>query len=156
MSITIQVNKKFVKTPLNLNRLRKLIRQVCKHFQAARAVIEIEIVGDAEIRKMNRKYLKSGRITDCISFDLTESGGRQSRAAKYYQIVVNAEKADREAKRRGHRQEAELALYVLHGLLHNLGFDDRKQTDAEAMHKTEDAFLQQFGYGVVYNYKRKK
>jgi probable rRNA maturation factor len=164
MSITIQVNRiptcRDAKIPLNLNRLRKLISQVCRHFRVRRAVIEIEIVGDSEIRRMNRKYLKSSRITDCISFDLTEgsgatvrprSFGSREQATKHYQIVVNAEKAAREAKKRRHRQEAELVLYVLHGLLHNLGFDDKRQTDANIMHKTEDSFLQQFDYGLVYN-----
>ena len=69
-------------------------------------------------------------------------------------MVVNGEMAVREAKLRGHSSEAELALYITHGLLHNLGFDDSTQSQARKMHDTEDEILQQLGYGLVYN-KRK-
>jgi probable rRNA maturation factor len=154
MSITIQVSRipglPNTKIPLNVKRLRRLISRVCGHFQVSAAIIGVEIVGDSEIRKINRKYLKSSRTTDCISFDLTENKDR-----KLFQIIVNAEKAAREAKKRGHTAEAELALYVLHGLLHNLGLDDRRQTDARLMHRKEDYFLQRLGYGQVYNNRRK-
>ena len=61
------------------------------------------------------------------------------------------ESAVKEAKLRGHSSEAELALYITHGLLHNLGFDDSQRTKAKKMHKTEDEILQQLGFGLVYN-----
>jgi len=59
--------------------------------------------------------------------------------------------AVRQAKQRGHSTEAELALYVTHGLLHNLGFDDATQSGAKKIHEEEDKILQQLGYGLVYN-----
>jgi probable rRNA maturation factor len=65
--------------------------------------------------------------------------------------VVNAEMANRQAAKRGHSPEAELALYITHGLLHNLGFDDLSSEDAKKMHETEDAMLQQLGFGIIYN-----
>jgi len=65
--------------------------------------------------------------------------------------VVNAEKAVKEAKLRGHSAQAELALYITHALLHNLGFDDSTQVKAKKMHDTEDEILQQFGFGLIYN-----
>ena len=152
MSITIQVNKKFTQIQFNAARLQKLIKKVCRHFNIQNVVIEIAIVGDSQIRKLNRKFLSRNRTTDCISFDLTEHNS----AVKLYQIVVNAQKAGREAKKRCHSQEAELTLYIIHGLLHNLGFDDKNQKKAVSMHKTEDRFLQQLGYGLVYNNEQKK
>jgi probable rRNA maturation factor len=59
--------------------------------------------------------------------------------------------AVRQANLRGHTSEAELALYITHGLLHNLGFDDSAENQARKMHETEDEILQEFGYGMVYN-----
>ena len=53
--------------------------------------------------------------------------------------------------RRGHDAEAELALYVVHGLLHNIGYDDLTEADARKMHGMEDEILECFGYGTVYN-----
>ena len=71
--------------------------------------------------------------------------------AKVFDIAVNAEMAQRQAQVAGHSAESELALYFLHGLLHNLGFDDATNEQASKMHKTEDEILEKFGYGVVYN-----
>jgi probable rRNA maturation factor len=70
---------------------------------------------------------------------------------KSFELVFNAEMAVKEANLRGHSSEAELALYITHGLLHNLGFDDSTQSQAEKMHNIEDEILQQLGYGPVYN-----
>lgn len=72
-------------------------------------------------------------------------------AAKIFELVVNGERAAKEANVRGHSGEAELALYVVHGLLHNLGFDDSTKADTKKMHETEDEILQELGYGLVYN-----
>ena len=59
--------------------------------------------------------------------------------------------AVRQASLRGHSSEAELALYITHGLLHKLGFDDSTKGRAKKMHDIENEILQQLGYGLVYN-----
>ena len=72
-------------------------------------------------------------------------------STKSFELVVNAEKAARQANSRGHSSEAELALYITHGLLHQLGFDDSTNSRAKKMHDTEDEILQQQGFGLIYN-----
>ena len=57
----------------------------------------------------------------------------------------------RESKKRKHSIEAELALYITHGLLHNLGFSDEDTAGAGEMHAVEDKILQQAGFGIVYS-----
>ena len=58
--------------------------------------------------------------------------------------------AARQAAKRGHGAEAELALYITHGMLHNLGFDDTDPQQAKKMHETEDSLLQKQGFGIIY------
>jgi probable rRNA maturation factor len=41
-------------------------------------------------------------------------------------------------------------LYLVHGLLHLMGYDDRTPDEARHMHAREDALLDQFGFGCVY------
>ena len=145
MSITVRINKRNIAVPLDNNIVRKLIRKVFRHFKVRNAVVEIEIVGDYRIKNLNYKFLKRNRITDCISFDLSEKN-------RYlYLIVVNAQKAKREAKKRRIKSQTELLLYIVHGLLHNLGFNDNNKHAAALMHKTEASFLHQIGDGPVYN-----
>lgn len=45
---------------------------------------------------------------------------------------------------------AELALYVVHGVLHLAGYDDRRRTDFERMHRREDELLLKAGIGRVF------
>jgi probable rRNA maturation factor len=65
-------------------------------------------------------------------------------------MIVNAEKAKREAEARGHDERSELALYIVHGMLHNLGFDDLEPQQGRLMHSMENRILAQTGYGAVY------
>lgn len=151
--VVVQITKKFKDIDVNLPKLKKLVKTICTHFTRdeilyTRYEISIALVDGAEIRRVNRRFLHRNRTTDCLSFDLSDD---DTSAAKSFELLINAEKAVREAIWQGHPCEAELALYVTHGLLHNLGFDDSTPAQAKKMHNTEDEILQQLGYGSVYN-----
>src|SRR5512143_4166419 len=150
--ITVQITNHFEKLPADAPKLKKLVRAVCQRFGVSRARISIGIVDDAEIAVLNKKFLNHKGTTDCLSFDLSdeaEPGGR-----KVFDLIVNGELALREAVQRGHEAQAELALYLTHGLLHDLGFDDATEAQARRMHRMEDEILQHLGYGLVYNHGR--
>ena len=148
--ITVQIAKSFDGLDFYFPKLTKLVKSVCSRFRHSKAAVSIAIVDDAEIRRVNKKFLSCDRSTDCLSFDLSDEKSR-SKASKLFELVVNGEMALKEAKLRGHSGEAELALYVIHGLLHNLGFDDGTKAEAKKMHDTEDEILQELGYGLIYN-----
>jgi probable rRNA maturation factor len=152
--IVVQIAKDFKGINVCLPKLRKLVKTICNRFtrheiRDARYQISIAIVDNAKIRKINSQFLNRKSTCDCLSFDLSDDDG--PRSSKLFELVVNGEMAVKEANLRGHPGEAELALYITHGLLHNLGFDDSGQSGAKKMHDTEDEILQQIGYGTVYN-----
>ena len=142
-------------------RLKKLVKVACGRFNVTAAAVSIAIVDDSQIRRLNRRFLNKDYPTDCLSFDLSDEKRASDSSrnahdpnadskARYFELVVNGERAVREAGKRGHSAEAELALYTLHSLLHNLGFDDGTERRANKMHETEDQILQDQGYGFVY------
>ncbi len=143
--VVVQIAKNFKDIDISLPRIKKLVRTICNRFKLSEAIVSIAIVGDAGIRKLNKQFLNCSCSTDCLSFDLSDE------SQKSFELVVNAERAVKEANLRGHSSEAELALYITHSLLHNLGFDDSTQEKAKKMHDTEDEILQQIGFGLVYN-----
>ncbi len=150
--ITVQITNHLEKLPADVPNLKKLVRVVCRQFGVSQARISIGIVDDAEITVLNKRFLNHEGTTDCLSFDLsdeTEPAGR-----KVFDLIVNGELALREAAQRGHEAHAELALYITHGLLHDLGFDDATEQQARRMHRREDEILQHLGYGLVYNHRR--
>lgn len=150
--IVIRIIRNFKDIDISPFKIKKLAKAVCNRFarqepQDTRYEISIAIVNDNEIRELNREFLNSKAATDCLSFDLSDD----EKGLKIFDLVVNGEMAARQANQRGHSSEAELALYITHGLLHNLGFDDSATSQARKMHETEDEILQEFGYGMVYN-----
>jgi len=150
--IVIRIIKNFKDVNTSPLKMKKLAKALCCRFGRhepidTRYEISIAIVDDNEIRKLNKKFLNSKAATDCLSFDLSGD----EKGLNIFDLVVNGEMAVRQANLRGHSSEAELALYITHGLLHNLGFDDSAENQARKMHETEDEILQEFGYGMVYN-----
>jgi len=146
--IAVQITKNFKNIDIRLPRLKKLVKVICNRFKLSKATISIAIVDDTQIRKVNKQFLNYDLPTDCLSFNLSDN---KTNSGKSFELVVNGEMAVRQANLRGHSNEAELALYITHGLLHNFGFDDSTQKQAEKIHTIEDQILQELGYGSVYN-----
>lgn len=154
LGVDVQFTVNFKAIEVSMSVLRELVTTVCSCFgpdidRDVKYQISIAIVGDAEIEDLNTRFLNHAGTTDCLSFDLSESGEK----SRIFDVIVNGEMALRQADSRGHSGQAELALYIVHGLLHNLGFDDSTPALARKMHETEDDILQQIGYGFVYNRK---
>ncbi len=147
--IVVQIAKNFDSIDVCLSKVKKLVDAICNRFKLSKAIVSIVIVDDAQIRKLNNQFLNRKSTTDCLSFDLSDDELPQS--PKLFELIINGEMAVRQANLRGHSGKAELALYITHGLLHNLGFDDSTPSQARKMHDTEDEILQQLGYGLVYN-----
>jgi len=143
--IIVQIAQQFDGLNVRRANIEKLVKIVCRRFDLAGATVSIAIVGDRGFRAVNSRFRGSKSASDCLSFDLSEEG------EAYFELVVNGEMAVRQANLRKHSGEAELALYITHGLLHNLGFNDATETQARQMHRTEDEILQEAGYGAVYS-----
>ena len=146
-NLQIQFDPQYPNLKADLSKLEALVYAICEKFECSNATVHIAIVDDAGIIEVHRQFLQKDTTTDVISFDLSD----EFEPGRTFQIVVNAEMAGRQANKRGHSLEAELALYITHGLLHNLGFDDLYPEDAKKMHETEDTLLQQLGFGIIYS-----
>jgi probable rRNA maturation factor len=140
--ITVELVEYFKGVDFDWSRLKKMAVGVCRQFGLSNAMVSVVVLDDDSIRKANKRFLKKDTVTDVISFDLSDEG----KAEKSFELVINGEKARKESESRGHKPEAELALYVVHGLLHNFGFDDSDEAKAAEMRRQEDEILQQFDY----------
>jgi probable rRNA maturation factor len=117
----------------------------------ARAVLEGEGVPDAEIslafvdnptiHQLNSRYLAHDEPTDVLSFPLNDPGSRKLAG----ELVVGVEVARDQADARGHAVSAELALYVIHGLLHLCGHDDKTAAGVAEMRRRERHYLRELG-----------
>jgi len=103
-----------------------------------RGDVDLLVVDDAEIRRLNRTYRAVGRRTDVLAFPLEVA---ELPAPLLGQIVISAETARRQAQRLRVPVRAELELLVTHGVLHLVGWDDRDPVEAALMHARERTIL---------------
>ncbi len=96
--------------------------------------VSVALVDDARMREVNRDFHACDEPTDVLAFALGAEGLPTPADAFDYELVVSVDTARREAEERGVTARAELALYVVHGSLHLLGFDDHDADDARRMH----------------------
>ncbi|MHC4985603.1 MAG: rRNA maturation RNase YbeY [Planctomycetota bacterium] len=102
--------------------------------------VDIAVVSADQIARINRQHLSHRGPTDVISFDL--SGDED--AGVVAQLIVCADLAVREGPKHGHRPQHELLLYVVHGLLHVMGYDDVSDPLAAAMRRRQEELLTGF------------
>ncbi len=100
------------------------------------AEISVAVVGDGEMRRLNREYLGHDYTTDVLSFPLR----REVRAGELVgEIIVCRPVALRTARAIGWAPRWELLLYVVHGTLHLLGHDDKSPSAQRKMQAAEDS-----------------
>lgn len=144
--LQIQFNTLVPDLDADVSKFEHLIQGICETVDINNATIDVSIIDDAGMIEVHQEFLQKNETTDVISFDLSD----EMELGRTFQLVVNADMAARQAARRGHSTEAELALYITHGILHNAGFDDSDAALAQKMHETEDMLLQRYGFGIIY------
>lgn len=91
--------------------------------------ISLVIIGEAKIKELNKKYRKKNRVTDVLAFD-------------YGEIFICLPQAKRQAKQIGHSLKKELAILLIHGILHLAGYDDERKRDYNKIVKKQDEIWQ--------------
>ena len=145
--ISVQITSQIQEPVIDTQRYETLTRDILKQFAVTCAAVSIAIVDDEGIIEINKRFLDRTTATDVISFDLSDDDDD----CRTFDIVINADQASRQSAERGHSPQAELALYITHGMLHNLGFDDADEEQSKKMHEMEDQILQKTGYGKIYD-----
>src|SRR5256885_13673282 len=118
---------------VNRAQMRQVARTVLEGEGIDQAEVSLAFVDNPTIHRLNQRYLQHDEPTDVLSFPLSEPN-----AAKLAgELVIGVEVALAQAQERGHDVQTELALYVIHGLLHLCGYDDHDDSDRRAMRERE-------------------
>lgn len=145
--------------------LRRHLEQVLQMLSDRWSSVAVRVVGDATMARLHGKYLGDPTTTDVLTFwEDDESANaddegphqpdglhRRPSPTRSVDLVVCLDEAHRQSASRGHSLERELLLYVIHGLLHCCGHDDRTEADAAAMHAEEDRILEALGVGSTFS-----
>ena len=90
--------------------------------------IAVLIVSDRQMAALHKKFMNESGPTDVITF-------------QHGEIFISGEMAKRNAQQFENPLENELRLYIVHGLLHLHGFDDRDPENARKMENIQRKIL---------------
>lgn len=98
------------------------------HALQALPELEVTVVSDRAIAAVHARFMAIPGATDVITFEHGE-------------IVIGAGVAVAQAAEHGERLEHELGRYIIHGLLHLNGHDDRTPADRRRMHRVQEGVM---------------
>lgn len=122
--------------------------------------VGLVIAGEERVRELNRNYRGLDEATDVLSFPFFKfptstphprGGGLEKAAFNFVtppdgvlhlgEVIVCYPQAARQAQEQGHSLGRELALLVIHGVLHLLGYDHEEPEQEREMRAREEAAL---------------
>ncbi len=114
-------------SPAKLRSLSSLVLKTVKGVAfEKKAELSVLLTGDAEVQSLNKAYRKKDKITDVLSFPLLEGKKMKSGLGKTIplgDVVISLPQVRRQAAEQGKKFDEELALLLVHGILHLLGYD---------------------------------
>jgi probable rRNA maturation factor len=149
MEINILIDKEN-KNEIKSNRLKNIARQVQKAENVSeKSEMGLKITGDEEIHRLNLQYLDEDRPTDVLSFPMNE----QLEAAPVFvkvpdgklhlgDIVISYPTALKQAGEHTHPVDREIAILLIHGILHLLGYNHDVPARKKKMLSRESAILE--------------
>ncbi len=125
--------------PINPKRIIKTVLKILS-IEGIKKSGEITLcfVNDRKIKELNLKYLGKNNPTDVIAFDVA---GPKRPDKIFADIVISTDRAIDNAGAFHTTPLFELYLYVIHGVLHILGYDDKTKKDKLLMRQKEESLL---------------
>ena len=150
MRLVIRVDRDFQER-IDKRWLRRLVKESLRaHSLEPQVELSLLVTDDATVRELNKTYRGKDKATDVLSFAL-EADRRGGAAAGFVmppgemvhlgEVIVSYPKAVEQAAERLHPVEDELALLVVHGVLHLLGYDHDKPGREREMRSMERKVL---------------
>lgn len=147
MDITFKDLQKKVR--LNSPQILKITKKILHHENVDQAILSVVFVSHQRIRALNKKYLSRDHVTDVLAFDLSDNTPpKRNSKVVVGDIVISTDAALKHVSSHQTTLARELTLYVIHGILHLLGYDDHKSADAKKMRKKEKEILDYLGKKV--------
>lgn len=125
---------------MNSAHVRRFVSGVLRAVRKSHMDLSLVLTSDREIRRFNRKYLGHDRPTDVLAFNMDERK-RFSRKPVLGDVMISVDRARVHAARYNNGLWDEVKLYIVHGILHLLGYDDHRPKDRVRMRRKESEIL---------------
>jgi rRNA maturation RNase YbeY len=133
---------------INARLLRQITAALFAELEITEAELGITLVGAGEMTRVNWQFLRHEGSTDVITFDYSDPNpaGQPRPAAGappalYGELYICLDTAISQAKQFGTTGQSELVRYVVHGVLHLLGYDDLQPDLRRKMKRVENRLV---------------
>jgi len=131
---------------VNLRSLRRTARTLLEELlHLPRYDLGIYLVAAPEMTHLNETFLHHHGSTDVITFDYLEPDWPTEPAEVapllHGEIFICVDEAIRQARRFGVSWRSEVVRYLVHGLLHLRGYDDRRAAARRRMKREENRLV---------------
>ena len=123
---------------IDLRLLRSIALTCLEEMLRLEFEIGIELVSGAQMARINERYLRHHGSTDVITFDYLEA---PQKSLVRGDIYVCVDEAVAQAKQFRTSWQQELVRYIVHGILHLHGYDDRTPRARTSMKRVEDRLV---------------
>ena len=144
MSLELRIQNCQRTRAIEARQLRRTCAELFReHLRIENVELGVRLVAASEMTQLNEAYLQHQGSTDVITFNYREPGtqGSKSGAAICGELVICVDEAILQAKRFRTTWQSELIRYIIHGVLHLLGYDDRRAADRRKMKQEEERLL---------------
>jgi rRNA maturation RNase YbeY len=113
------------------------IKEVIAKEKASIGDLSYIFCNDTYLLEINKKYLNHNTLTDIITFDNNEDDSNLISG----DIFISIDRVKDNSKHLNIPSDEELHRVIIHGVLHLLGYKDKKPADKAQMRKKEEAYL---------------
>ena len=134
--MTVDVLKRVAGGRVSAAKIKRTAEKILRLLDRQSAELSLALVGNEEIRELNRRYRNKPTPTDVLSFPADEPANPHARLLG--DVVISVEQAEIQSRRARRTLEAEIDWLLIHGILHLLGYDhERSAKEAKIMRALE-------------------
>ena len=150
IELNIRINRR-IDSSLAISWIRQIVEKALS-VSGFESPLELSVIitSDEVIRKLNKKYRGLNETTDVLSFALTENTVESvpfivppDGITHLGAVAISYPQAKKQAEQGDHSLEKEIALLLIHGVLHLVGYDHDKPQLEKKMRLLESMLLQE-------------
>lgn len=126
---------------ISIDPIRKLVQQVILNEGQTCDEVNIFLVDTPTICHLHQQFFDDPSPTDCISFPIDDEEGEEVHSRLLGEVFVCPATAVAYAAENNENAYTEVALYLVHGLLHLMGYDDFEEEDIAEMRRAEEKHM---------------
>lgn len=136
--------KNLQRKKVSLRNLKKLANKTLAHQGVDEKEISILLVDDKTIKDFNKQYLKKNYPTDVLAFRMQDGEFSHLHPEILGDVIISLDTAAFRAEEFKTSFEYESQLYLVHGILHLLGFDDGNPKKRNKMRAIQEEILENY------------